>query len=468
MIKKSIFMLLLFIILGLDQCYPELIPQPQNQVLHELGPFDKTDRVLILAPHPDDETIGCGGVIQQAKAQGAQVKIAYLTNGDHNEAAFIIYEKRLVFRRKAFIYMGEVRRQEAIKAMNILGVEKEDLYFLGYPDFGTFAILNQYWDPQKPFWCVLCRISEVPYKDSVSYKAPYVGQNILSDLRRIIVDYKPTKIFVSHPADVNVDHKSLYLYLQIVLRGLGKEGFDPEVYPYLVHCSGWPLPRHLHPDLDLEPPKKFMDGQIHWLRDDLTPGQVKKKIQAMKCYKSQTMSSAFYLFSFVRKNELFGDYPVIHFKRDVVSKIKEPFFSDFIEMFAESNEMETAKKVNIGEREKVSYAVSEGNFLIRVEKLGKNNRSFNLLLYLFGYNSKTPFAKMPKIEAHIKGEKLIMLDKRRRINSKSVSLKLKPKELTLKIPLKILGDPDFLLSAIKIYGGDLPFDSTGFRKIEIE
>ena len=81
-----------------------------------LEPFKKNERVLILAPHPDDEVIGCAGVIQQALKAGARVKVVYLTNGDHNELAFIVYEKRIVMRRGEFIHMGQIRQKEAIKA----------------------------------------------------------------------------------------------------------------------------------------------------------------------------------------------------------------------------------------------------------------------------------------------------------------------------------------------------------------
>lgn len=102
-----------------------------------LEPFNQDDRILILAPHPDDEDIGCGGVIQRALKAGSQVKVMYLTNGDHNEFAFIVYEKRLVMRNSAFVAMGKVREEEAKKAMKLLGLDESDLIFLGYPDYGT-------------------------------------------------------------------------------------------------------------------------------------------------------------------------------------------------------------------------------------------------------------------------------------------------------------------------------------------
>jgi LmbE family N-acetylglucosaminyl deacetylase len=48
-------------------------------------------RILILAPHPDDETLGCGGLISKAKAAGAEVYVQFLTVGDtadHSERGF--------------------------------------------------------------------------------------------------------------------------------------------------------------------------------------------------------------------------------------------------------------------------------------------------------------------------------------------------------------------------------------------
>ncbi|MCM8779664.1 MAG: PIG-L family deacetylase [Candidatus Omnitrophica bacterium] len=90
------------------------------QTIQPLPQFEKEDRVLFFAPHPDDESIATGGLIQEAAARGLPLKVVYFTNGDNNQLAFIVYKKRLVLRKKAFVLMGEVRRKEAIKAMNLL------------------------------------------------------------------------------------------------------------------------------------------------------------------------------------------------------------------------------------------------------------------------------------------------------------------------------------------------------------
>ena len=56
--------------------------------------LSNNDRILILAPHPDDETIGTGGIIQEALRLNIPIKVVYFTNGDNNEVSFIIYERR--------------------------------------------------------------------------------------------------------------------------------------------------------------------------------------------------------------------------------------------------------------------------------------------------------------------------------------------------------------------------------------
>ena len=87
--------------------YPESTPSVEQNSLSSIPfveNFKSTDRILILAPHPDDEAIACAGVIQNALKAGSSLRVAYLTNGDHNQFAFIVFEKRLIFKKEEFIY----------------------------------------------------------------------------------------------------------------------------------------------------------------------------------------------------------------------------------------------------------------------------------------------------------------------------------------------------------------------------
>ncbi|MDD5115596.1 MAG: PIG-L family deacetylase [Candidatus Omnitrophica bacterium] len=429
----------------------------------DLEPFTEEDRVLILAPHPDDEAIACAGVIQQALEAGARVKIVYLTNGDHNELAFIVYEKRITMRQGEFVHMGKVRQQESIKAMEFLGLPENNLVFLGYPDYGTFNIFSRYWQTDKPFRDRLTRISSVPYKNNPSYGAPYCGESILNDLTRQILDYKPNKIFVSHPADVNVDHKSFYLFLQVALSDLEGKILPPKVYPYLVHCVGWPKPRHYHPELELYPPHKFIGSKIDWSRFDLGFDELDKKYQTILFYKSQTQSSAFYLLAFARENELFGDYPVLELSAQEKGDKPVSYFGAS-RMFKEVSGEEVAQVEGDGQ---VSYAQEDGYFVVRVDKAMRLSNRFGVLLYAFGYSRDTAFAAMPKIRIVTLGRKLRVFNARKGVLNSGVELEFGNKYLIIKIPLELLGKPDYILTALKAFHGNLPIDAVGFRKIKL-
>ena len=467
---RKIRLLILVLVLLSAGCVSIQKPDLSGKNRHaELEPFIKNERILILAPHPDDESIACAGIIQKALKAGAQVRIVYLTNGDHNEFAFIVYEKRITLRQGEFIHLGQVRQKEAIKAMKFLGLSEKDLIFLGYPDYGTFEIFYKYWQTGKPFRDRLTRISSVPYKDNPSYGDEYVGENILADLTKQILDYQPDKIFVSHPADVNVDHRTLYLFLQVALSDLEARMARPKIYPYLVHCAGWPKPRHYHPELELHPPDKFNGSRINWQRLDLRADEIDKKYRAILFYKSQTQSSGFYLFSFARKNELFSDYPELELKPQSESEGKDLFYSDASEMLKEEGYPIDSKLIEQLEDEgSVSFAVEEGYFVVRLDKPKKLSSRFGVMLYIFGYSQSTPFAQMPKIRIITMGKSCKVFSSKNRVIDPRVLVDFGRNSLIIKIPLKLLGQPDYTLTSLKAYHGNLPIDVGVFRKVRIK
>jgi LmbE family N-acetylglucosaminyl deacetylase len=155
--------------------------------------LDANDRVLVLAPHPDDEVLGCGGIIQQAVAMGVPVYIAFLTYGDFYEYSFIVYEKRPVLTARGVEGMGEIRHDEAVAADSVLGVPSDNLSFLGYPDFGTLEMFQAAWGDSPPVRGKLSRATTVPYANAVRPGAPYKGQEVLTDLTALIRRFRPTK-----------------------------------------------------------------------------------------------------------------------------------------------------------------------------------------------------------------------------------------------------------------------------------
>lgn len=317
---------------------------------------------------------------------------------------------------------------------------------------------------------MLTRVTSVPYKNSYSFGAPYIGESILSNLEKVILDYRPTRIFVSHPADVNSDHKALYLFLQIALRELRNRIVAPRVYPYLVHSFNWPKPRNYHPELELKPPEVFTDSQIEWLKLDLTPRELEVKHQAILANKSQTEVSAFYLLSFCRKNELFGDYPEVQLKKQVSLKERGPEFFGASRMFTGFRQesgafVEDSAAQNHGE---ASYALVDGRLVIRVAKDQELSRRFSLIVYIFGFNDIRLFASMPKIRIKTRHERFIVYDGKKKISPKNISLRMSKDDLVLSIPLEVLGNPDFMLASVAAHGGKPLLSDTGFRRIVIK
>ncbi len=304
-----------------------------------------------------------------------------------------------------------------------------------------------------------------------SHGSPSGLAGVVKDLEKLLRLYNPTKIFVSHPADVNVDHKSLYLFLEVALADLDWELPRPKIYPYLIHCAGWPLPRHYRPELSLSPPKKFLDSPIRWSEYKLSTVELEKKHQAILCYRSQTASSAFYLLAFARKNELFGNYPQIKLvlpdrtrEADKLASFKKQFFS-----FFKLTDKETGLNKGIpGELGKINYAVDDASLLIRIRKTKETaDRRVTAAFYLFGYSYQTPFAQMPKLYIITKHKNFRAFDGKKEINSQGVVLDLSRKELILKVPLQLLGGPDFILASLRAYTGALPEDVFGFYKINL-
>ena len=200
-----------------------------------------TDRLLILAPHPDDEVLCCGGLIQQALQNHLPVKIVVLTYGDNNAWAFTRYHHFPVFRAKTMRAMGEVRREESIAAAKVLGVPADQLIFLGYPDYGVMDIWNDHWNASPPLKSMLTHVTAVPYKTAYRPGAAYKGEEIAHDLQAIIRDFRPTLIFVPHPADEQFDHQALYLFTRVDLWRLVKD-IPVHLYAYLIHFKPWPPP----------------------------------------------------------------------------------------------------------------------------------------------------------------------------------------------------------------------------------
>lgn len=124
-----------------------------------------THSILILAAHPDDEVLGCGGTIAKLADEGAIVHVAFLADGVFSRAGEQTAQQLELTSRRA----------AAHKACEILGVRSVS--------FGDF--------PDN-------RMDTIPLLD------------ITQAVETLIAQHKPEMVFTHHAGDVNIDHRRLH------------------------------------------------------------------------------------------------------------------------------------------------------------------------------------------------------------------------------------------------------------------
>lgn len=120
--------------------------------------------VLAMAPHPDDEVLGCGGSIARHIEVGRQVFVVYLSSGEHGSADCPPAE------------LGPLREQEAAEAVGVLGVPDANLRFLRFPDGG------------------------------INPGAPEQVGAVTATLREL----RPDLLYLPHPDDASFDHRAAF------------------------------------------------------------------------------------------------------------------------------------------------------------------------------------------------------------------------------------------------------------------
>jgi hypothetical protein len=75
---------------------------------------------------------------------------------------------------------------------------------------------------------------------------------------------------------------------------------------------------------------------------------------------------------------------------------------------------------------------------------------------------------MPKIRVISAGRKIRVFNGQKKVVNSGVVIEFGRKYLVLKIPLELLGRPDYILTSLKAFHGNLPIDVVGFRKVKIK
>lgn len=145
------------------------------------------DRVLVFAPHPDDESIATGGLLQKARAAGAACHLVVVTDGDNNPWPQRWIEKRWHIGPAERARWGARRREEARAAMHILGIAEDGARFLGLPDLGITDLLMR------------------------------ADQALIESLCALIDEFSPTLLVMPALSDRHPDHSATHILARLAL-----------------------------------------------------------------------------------------------------------------------------------------------------------------------------------------------------------------------------------------------------------
>jgi LmbE family N-acetylglucosaminyl deacetylase len=266
-------------------------------LLHAAG---RHDRVLIVAPHIDDEAIGAGGYALDSIANGAEVFVVFLTAGDCSRLSARMMHKTLEPTASNYLSVGNTRIAEASQAMKLLGITPDRFFVLGYPDRGLSTMVQH---PNAVVRSEGTRKREVPYETALTPGAPYSFGALMSDMRQVLELTQPTIVIAPVPFDQHADHAAA---AEIVDDAIEEMQVHPQRLGYLVHSGR--IARNLvsTPRRPLMPPLRMRS--FSWATYPLSPHVQQVKTNVLMSYKSQRPYNVLLRNAFVRQNELFFVY----------------------------------------------------------------------------------------------------------------------------------------------------------------
>lgn len=265
-------------------------------------PDQAPQRLLVISPHPDDESLAGMAMIQRTLNNGGRVRIVMMTNGDGFRQA-AAREFRVSTPKPRHMYqLGLLRQQEELAAIRQLGLQSRDVLMLGYPDAGLHQLWNNHWNLRVPYMAVN-GYNRVPYETAYHQQAPYCGQAVVGDLRQVLADFAPTDVLYPDPHDIHRDHWATSAFTQYALVGLPR---PPHEWTYLIHYPNYPQPRNYRPRHALQPPRKLLGLGTDWHTLPITTAQATQKHRAILSHASQIKMMKPLLESFVRTNDLIG------------------------------------------------------------------------------------------------------------------------------------------------------------------
>lgn len=438
----------------------------EARMLPALELQDDAKRLLVISPHPDDETLGVGGLIAQARGRGDAVKVVFMTNGDGFRRGVEKFNGFLPAGPADFLQYGNLRQREALSALAVLGVKNEDVIFLGYPDGGLADLWLNFWAGDRPYTSPYTRQTRVAYKLAFSPGAPYTAASLLDNLVDILKEYRPTAIYVTDTGDSHPDHWATGAFtLAAVGRVEGEDpSFRPEVYTYIIHSGVWQMiPVVDRQEKPLLPPRYFLDGHTKWYKLTLSPRELELKKRAIAAYKSQVMVISTFMANFERPNEVFArvDNREIPHTYGVVTWSEENWVA------IDPPGDQPVRKFEQGGDLKALYLSQEGNNLhLRLDTLGKPGFPVRYTISLYMINGEGPLRRFV-LQVPAGGSKATWLIRPQEYDPVEVAVAYRQNGMEFTLTSLLRPGDRFLMLEAATYVGKIPLDRVPWRLLQV-
>lgn len=187
----------------------------------------KNKKVMVIVPHEYDDLLISGQVLPPMYKNGADVRVVFATNGDKRVSAY-------------------TRQSEACNALEKLGIPREKVIFLGYPD-GTQLYVGKKAFSFSSGWdhTYAGKGFKDYHFDRFGTHAKYTAENMVDDIESVVLEYRPDYI-LAIDFDTHTDHRGVSISFEKAMeRILKKEsGYTPKV----LKCFGYSLAWKSKPD----------------------------------------------------------------------------------------------------------------------------------------------------------------------------------------------------------------------------
>ena len=199
-------------------------------------------KILVLAPHQDDEINVAGAMILNLKKARAEIFVAFTTNGD-------------------FEIDAKIRANEANTSLAILGIKPDHIIFLGYGDTFNNTGKPHIFNAQTPTTSPANHNETYSAGDFTDYAfkkrgthSSYTRQNFFNDLKDLILEIQADVIFCVD-FDKHADHRTLSLIFEEVIAEILKtenNNYKPEIYKKFAYANSFTAIRDFYSDNLLE------------------------------------------------------------------------------------------------------------------------------------------------------------------------------------------------------------------------